>query len=280
MRQIAKTALAPALPENAPAADRPQENDRAHRVVVDTQPANSRRPARLELLQNLSGLVLALLLVTHMLFVATILISHELFYSVARFFEGGWLFGEPQPALVSMVAAGVTGLLVAHAWLAMRKIPAGYRQVHAFSGHRRRLRYGDTSLWWLQAMSGFALFFLTTIHLYDMVSQPQLIGPYESAERVWTGGMWPIYLALLFTAEVHGGIALYRLAVKWGWFADTDADAGRRRLRRIRHAFSTFFITLGLVTLLAYIDLGRAHADRGGERYALPGHVAVGHGKP
>lgn len=279
MRQIAKTALAPALPENAPVAARPQQNDRAHQVLADGQPANRRWPARLDLLQSLSGLVLALFLVAHMFFVATILISHELFYNVARFFEAGWLFGEPQPALVSMVAAGVTGLLVAHAWLAMRKIPAGYRQYHAFSAHRRRLRHGDTSLWWLQVMTGFALFFLTTIHLYDMVSQPQLIGPYESADRVWTGGMWPIYLALLFTAEVHGGIGLYRLAVKWGWFVGDDANAGRRRLRHIRHAFSAFFITLGLVTLLAYIDLGRAHADRAGERYLPPGQTTVDHGK-
>lgn len=227
-------------------------------------------PARMDVLQSVSGLLLALFLVAHMAFVSTILISQEAFYRVARFFEGEWLFGEPYPILVSMVAAGVTSLLIAHAWLAMRKFPASFRQYRAFSQHKQRLRHSDTSLWWLQLLSGFALFFLTTIHLYDMLSQPALIGPYESADRVWSGRMWPIYLALLFAGEVHAGIGLYRLAVKWGWFVGPDANAGRLRLRRVRHAFTAFFITLGLITLLAYVDLGRAHADRAGERYVLP----------
>lgn len=270
MHQATRTALSPAPPQSTQ-----NSPELAMNSLADTRHKNSRWPARLDLLQSLSGLVLAVFLVAHMFFVASILISHEAFYRVARFFEGEWLFGEPHPALVSMVAAGVTGLLVAHAWLAMRKFPAGYRQYQAFSAHRHRLRHGDTSLWWLQVVTGFALFFLTTIHLYDMISQPELIGPYESADRVWSGGMWPIYLALLFTAEVHGGIGLYRLAVKWGWFVGPDANAGRRRLRHLRHAFSAFFITLGLVTLLAYIDLGRAHADRAGERYVPPGQSTL-----
>ena len=91
--------------------------------------------------------------------------------------------------------------------------------------------------------------------------------------------MWPIYLVLLFVAEVHGGIGLYRLTVKWGWFVGKDANAGRRRLRRVRQVFSAFFITLGLVSLLAYVDLGRAHAERAGERYLPTANAAVNVGK-
>ena len=30
--------------------------------------------------------------------------------------------------------------------------------------------------------------------------------------------MWPLYLVMLFAVEFHGGIGLYRLALKWGWF--------------------------------------------------------------
>ena len=277
MSQIAKpTLVPPALPEARHAADLPVL---AQHSLNDLPNQHSRWPARLDLLQSLSGLVLALFLVAHMAFVSSILISQEVFYRVARFFEGEWLFGQPYPVLVSLVAASITGLLVVHAWLALRKFPAGYRQYRAFTAHKNRLRHGDTSLWWLQVVTGFALFFLTTIHLYDMLSQPQLIGPYESADRVWTGGMWPIYLALLFAAEVHGGIGLYRLAVKWGWFVGSNPSAGRRRLRHVRHAFSAFFITLGLVTLLAYVDLGRSHAERAGERYHPAGNTAVNAGK-
>ncbi|MBL8426043.1 MAG: succinate dehydrogenase/fumarate reductase cytochrome b subunit, partial [Dechloromonas sp.] len=60
---------------------------------------------------------------------------------------------------------------------------------------------------------------------------------------------------------------LYRLALKWGWFDAGDPNRSRRRLRWIKHGLSAFFITLGLVTLGAYIDLGRAHAEHAGERY-------------
>ena len=266
MSQIAKPSplTSPALPDSGRAATIPEL---ARRSLSDSSRRKSRWPARMDLLQSFSGLVLALFLVAHMFFVSSILISQTFFYQVARFFEGEWLFGRSYPILVSLVAASITSLIIIHACLAMRKFPAGYQQYRAFAAHKNRLRHGDTSLWWLQVITGFALFFLTTIHLYDMISQPELIGPYESADRVWTGGMWPIYLMLLFAAELHGGIGLYRLAVKWGWFVGNDADAGRRRLRHIRHAFSAFFITLGLVTLLAYVDLGRSHADRAGQRY-------------
>lgn len=227
----------------------------------------SRWPARLDLLQSASGLFLALFLMAHMFFVSSILISQEAFYRVARFFEGAWLLGKPQPMLVSGVVIVIMVIFIAHAWLAMRKFPAGYRQHRAFVAHKNRLRHGDTSLWWLQIWTGFALFFMATIHLYDMLTQPALIGPYESADRVWTGNMWPLYLMLLFAAELHASIGLYRLAIKWGWFDAAKPELSRRRLLWAKHGLGAFFITLGLVTLTAYIDLGRAHADRAGERY-------------
>lgn len=230
-------------------------------------PAQSRWPARLDLLQSLSGLLLALFLMAHMAFVSSILISHDAFYTIARFFEGAYFLGKPYPILVSGVAAGVLALFVGHAWLALRKFPAGFRQYRAFVAHKNRLRHGDTSLWWLQVWTGFALFFMATIHLYQMLMNPSLIGPYESADRVWTGNLWPLYLLLLFAGELHAGIGLYRLALKWGCFDHGAPNRSRRRLRWVRHGLSAFFITLGLVTLAAYIDLGRAHAERAGERF-------------
>jgi succinate dehydrogenase subunit C len=227
----------------------------------------SRWPARLDLLQSLSGLFLAVFLVAHMFFVSSILISHDAFYFVARFFEGVYFLGRPHPWLVSCVVGVVLAIFVLHAWLAMRKFPANLRQYRRFSEHQRQLRHGDSGLWWVQVWTGFALFFLATVHLYGMITQPGLIGPYESADRVWSGSMWPLYLMLLFAVEVHGSIGLYRLALKWGWLEGRDAAAGRHRLRLAKTVFSLFFLGLGLVTLLAYVQLGIAHAERAGERY-------------
>ena len=247
--------------------------------VCPARARKSRWPARLDLLQSASGLFLALFLVAHMFFVSSILISHDTFYTVARFFEAGWLFGTPQPWVVSCVVGGVLVVFVLHAWLAMRKFPTNFRQYKVFAAHKAQLRHGDTGLWWIQLWTGFALFFLGTVHLYGMLTQPAAIGPYESADRIWTGTLWPLYLVLLFMVEVHGSIGLYRLALKWGWLEGRDPAAGRRRLRIVKTGFSLFFLGLGLVTLLAYVQLGIAHADRAGEPYvpeSVPAALAAG----
>ena len=237
----------------------------------------SRWPARLDLLQSVSGLFLALFLVAHMFFVSSILISKDAFYTVARFFEGAAFLGKPQPWLVSCVVGVVLTVFVTHAWLAMRKFPASFRQYRVFFFFFAQLRHSDTGLWWIQLWTGFALFFLGSVHLYGMLTQPELIGPYESADRIWTGTMWPLYLLLLFAVEIHGSLGLYRLALKWGAFEGRDPVHTRRRLRLAKTCFSVFFLGLGLVTLLAYVQLGIAHADQAGQRYApsVVGNVAV-----
>jgi len=111
------------------------------------------------------------------------------------------------------------------------------------------------------------MFFLASVHLYQMMMHPEQIGPWASADRVWSGSWWPLYLVLLFAVELHGGIGLYRLAVKWGWFAGAHADATRRRLKALKWAMTAFFLALGLATLAAYIKIGIEHAPRAGEPY-------------
>ena len=132
-------AAAPAIP-GIPAAV-------SHPAHAARRLKKSRWPARLDLLQSASGLFLAVFLVAHMFFVSSILISHDAFYTVARFFEAGWLFGTPQPWVVSCVVGFVLAVFVGHAWLALRKFPANWRQYRAFAEHRRQLRHSDTGLW-------------------------------------------------------------------------------------------------------------------------------------
>ncbi len=109
--------------------------------------------------------------------------------------------------------------------LALRKFPIDYRQYRAFRDHASAMKHADTTLWWWQVVTGFAMFFLVTVHLHVMLTRPDRIGPFESADRVWSEHYWLLYLVLLFAVELHGGIGLYRLAVKWGWFAGAHADA-------------------------------------------------------
>lgn len=231
------------------------------------RPRKSRWPARFDVVQSVSGLLLALFMWGHMFFVASILVSKDFMWSVTRAFEGYFIFGTAYPGIVSALVAAVFLLIVLHAFLAMRKFPANFGQYRAFLGHRRLLAHGDTTLWWLQVVTGFVLFFLASIHLYQMLMNPGAIGPYASADRVWSGRWWPLYLLLLFAVEVHGGVGLYRLALKWGWFEGADPAVSRRRLQRFKWGLTVFFLVLGLATLAAYMKIGYEHRDRVGERY-------------
>jgi fumarate reductase subunit C len=203
----------------------------------------------------------------HMLFVASILLGKDAMWAVARFFEGYFFFGRSYPAVVSALAATILALLVLHAGIAMRRMPSSYRQWHAFRQHAAALRHTDTRLWRWQVVTGFALFFLASVHLYQMLVHPEAIGPYASSDRVWTGRMWPLYLVLLLAVEIHAGIGLYRLAAKWGWFGAAGSHDSRRRLRRFKTGLTGALLALGLLTLAAYVVIGYQHRDRAGERY-------------
>jgi len=146
----------------------------SHAVASALEPARRRKrwPARLDWLQSASGLLLALFMWGHMFFVSSILLGKDAMWTVTRFFEGYFFFGRAYPGLVSVVVAGVLTLFVMHAMLALRKFPINYRQYRAFADHKQHMRHDDTTLWWWQVLTGFALFFLASMHLYVMLSQP------------------------------------------------------------------------------------------------------------
>jgi fumarate reductase subunit C len=240
---------------------------------ADAARRHSAWPARLDVLQSASGLLLALFMWLHMFFVSSILLGKDAMWTVARAFEGYFLFGRRLSWLVSLLVAAVIVLFVTHAALALRKFPASYASYRAFREHMARMRHEDTTLWYWQVVTGFALLFLASLHLGTMLTRPDRIGPYESADRVWSDVMWPVYLVMLFIVELHAGAGLYRLALKWGWGVGADANAGRRRLRILKWSMTVFFVALGLATLAAYMRIGIDHAGRYGERY-VPASIA------
>jgi fumarate reductase subunit C len=239
-------------------------------TTVETRtgtPGKSPAPARLDFLQSASGFLLVLFLWGHMFFVSSILISEHAMWTITKMFEGYFLFGRSYFGIVSAIVACVIVLFVGHAFLAMRKFPINYGQFRTFREHMRGMRHPDTTLWFWQAVTGFALFFLATIHLYVMLTRPELIGPFESADRVWSELYWPLYLVLLLVVEFHAGIGIYRLCVKWGWFAGAHPEITRRRLTTVKWALTAFFLVLGLTTLAAYIKIGIEHAPNYGQAY-------------
>lgn len=227
----------------------------------------NRWPARLDLLQSLSGLLLVLFIWGHMFFESSILLGKDAMLWVTRMFEGVPIFGEPYPILVSIAALTVLALIALHAVLALRKFPASYHQYQRFNSHVAAMRHTDTTLWVVQVVTGFALFFLASVHLLQMIVQPDNIGPYASADRIWTGRFWILYALLLLTVHVHAGVGIYRLAIKWGPFPATTAGLWRGRIKLAMYCIVAFYLCLGTASLVTYMKIGAEHAPFAGERY-------------
>lgn len=219
---------------------------------VTTERKRSRVPAMLDWWQSATGLFLGLFMIAHMLFVSSILISDEFMYTVTKFFEGSIFIKAGEPRIVSAVAIFVFIVFVAHAFLALRKFPINYRQFLALKAHKHVMKHSDTSLWFIQAATGFIMFFLASVHIYIMFAQPDTIGPSGSSFRFFSQNFWLLYIVLLFAVELHGTIGLYRLCIKWGWFE----NLGISGLRTVKWLMSVFFIVLGLATFSAYFIKG------------------------
>lgn len=242
-----------------------------------TQKKKSRIPARLDFLQSATGLFLAIFMIFHMLFVSTILISKDFMLSVTKAFELSFIFegGSSIPVFITILVVFI--IFIFHAFLAMRKFPVSYREFLRLKTHSALMNHGDTKLWIIQVGTGFALFFLGSVHLYIMLTNPGNIGPYASSDRVYSDWMWPLYIMLLVAVEFHGAIGLYRLSVKWGWFEGDDPKKSRARLKKAKWILSGVMLTLGAATLIAYMKIGAEHQANYGERYTPQVEVQHAH---
>lgn len=233
----------------------------------------SKIPAKLDFIQSASGLFLGLFMWGHMFFVSSILISEDFMYKIAKMFEGNFILGTPQPWIVSCIVFIVFVIFMVHAGLAMRKFPINFRQWQLLRTHAKTMNHGDTSLWFVQAITGFIMFFFASFHLGIMFFYAETIDPYGSADRMFQ--MWPFYLVLLFAVELHGGIGLYRLCVKWGWFEGSNAKASRKTLKKLKWVISVFFLVLGLFTMAAYLKVNFNSPHNPGERYAPSANLVL-----
>jgi len=249
-----------------------RKSDPGMKKLLENEVRKSRWPARLDLAQSLTGLALGLFMWGHLLLVSSILLGKDSMMRLTHFMEASFLKpDEPggYPILVTFAAAGVFLLFISHAGLAVRKFPNSWLQYVTFRSHMGMLKHRDTNLWYTQVVTAFIMFFLGSVHLYIMMSRPDEIGPYASADRMWSDTMWPLYLVLLFAVELHGAIGMYRLAVKWGIFDGKNPRATRKRLKLAKSAITVFFLALGLASLAAYVKIGIAHEEQAGERYVI-----------
>ncbi|MBU0720289.1 fumarate reductase cytochrome b subunit [bacterium] len=227
-------------------------------------------PARLDLIQSSTGLILALFIMGHILFEASILISHEMMYKVTIMFEGYYFFGETYPGIVSFLAAAVFSIFILHAGIAMRKFPASYKQYRTIKDHALSMKHEDSSLWIIQVVTGFVMFFTGSVHLYIMMTQASNIGPYASSSRVVEELMGPLYLVLLVSVVLHAFIGLYRLALKWGFMEGKSTKVSRKRFKYLMKIMIVFYLALGTLSLAKYTYIGLSHDFSDGLRYQSP----------
>ena len=233
--------------------------------------------ARLDIIQSISGLILAAFIIIHLLLEASIIISKDAMLMVSKFFEGYYFFGEKYPGIISFLAAAIFFILIIHALIALRKFPSNYRQYHILKQHMKQFHHSDTHLWFYQAVTGFMMFFLASVHLYIMMTQPANIGPYASADRIYTDWLWPLYLLLLISVVTHAGIGLYRLALKWGIFERNvhgnqkyvakKSKINRQIFKKIMLIGISLYLIIGFTSLVSYLKVGYEHRDKAGERY-------------
>ncbi len=224
-------------------------------------------PAWLDFLQSATGLILALFIMGHILFEASILVSNEMMYRVTLMFEGYYFFGETYPGIVSFLAAAIFTIFILHSALALRKFPSSYKQYRTLREHTQRMKHEDSSLWMIQVVTGFMMFFIGSVHLYIMMSQPSNIGPFASSHRVVSEFMGPLYFMLLLSVVSHAFIGLYRLALKWGFMEGKHTEISRARFKLIMKAMIAVYIIVGLSSLGKYTYIGLTHDFSDGVKY-------------
>lgn len=243
------------------------------RLIINDKIKKSRLPARLDLLQSGTGLILGLFMWVHMMLVGSIVLGKGAFNFVAKTMELSFLSGTGKgyPAAVFFAVLGVLILFIIHAALGIRKFPISWKQHAIFRSQMGMMKHDDTDLWYIQAVTAFIMFFFGSAHLFMMISHPGQIDPYLSADRVIS--MWPLYLILLFAVELHGTIGLYRLCMKWGWFdkmawfQEKDRAGARAYLKVLKKRLTIFFLAIGLLAFLIFTVIGIRHKDHAGERY-------------
>ncbi len=201
-----------------------------------------------ELLSGGSGLILALFMWGHMMFVGSILVGTYSFDWLALQLE---VYFIAQPTVVIIFA-----LFLVHAALAARKIPAELderRKMIKLSRDLNSQAHEESLLWIWQVRTGMIVLVLGSFHLVLLsidVLTPLFgerigIESVTSLERV-QAGLWLPYAILLICVEFHASVGLYRLAVKWGILSRLP----RSTLHLIERILLWFFLGLGIVILL------------------------------
>lgn len=239
----------------------------------------SRWPAKLDNLQSMTGILLVLFLMGHLLFDALIIFGDGAMYKFVQFTEMSFIFDGGTGFFVSLLSAFILGVITIHAALGIRQMPGSYRKFKAINTLTKTINHLDSRLWILQVITGFILFFTVSIHVFMKFLNPTDIGPYLSADRFYSEHMWIFYIILLVAVVLHAFVGLYRVALKKGLFGLSDAPSATRtfdkkfskiqrtKLAKVRNYLIMFYLIIGFVSIAVYTYKGYEHRYNVGEKY-------------
>ena len=198
--------------------------------------------AYLDLLQMLTGAGLILFMYSHMALVASVNLGPEVMNMIARLFEDTY---------TAQVGGPIIGIIfLFHFVLAARKVPFKTNEVSTFWKHSVLLRHTDTWLWMIQVFTAMIILIMGSIHMWTILTGLPITAA-KSALHI-RSGYWLVFdLILLPMVEVHAGIGLYRIAVKWGFIK----RRGRKPFAVFVVIITAIFISIGLITIVRFLRL-------------------------
>ena len=200
---------------------------------------NPRTSARIELVEMISGLLLVVFMWGHLIMLSTILFGERTMNALGAVLEKYYL--------AQAGAIGICLLLVMHFVTAGRKFPARLREQKLFWALASKLRHADTWLWLVQVLSGLAIGVFAAIHLW-LILTTFPIEAAKSSVRVARTMVW-LYAPMVLVVELHVGVGLYRIIVKW-----TQID--RRTAGLLKWLMTFAFVFVGYWILVEFLRNG------------------------
>lgn len=205
---------------------------------------NPRFSARVELIEMVSGLLLVLFMWGHLLMLSTILFGESTMNGLAEFLEEYYI------SQVGVV--GIACLILFHFVAAGRKLPSRVKEQMVFWRLAKKLRHMDTWSWLVQVITGMLMLIFAAIHLFVIMTTFPIEAA-KSATRVAEAFGW-LYAPMVLLVELHVGLGLYRIIVKW-------TSLNRRAISALKWIITIGFVVMGYAILRAFWVSGLEHLN-------------------
>jgi len=195
-------------------------------------------------LQALTGSVLVLFVVIHIIDNATILISSQAYENALA------LWHETLPGLLyKLLVIGLVGAFLVHALNGIRIASKPYKDVDASWLHNRSLRHHGTTFWYLQVMTGSTIGMFAIWHLINQHGTVTTTTAAQSAARV-TPTVFIMYVLFLAALMFHAFNGVRSILLKLGVMTDRAREAILVSI--VAFLFVVFF-GFGLASLVKFL---------------------------